>query len=113
MVDAEKIAGIVENELRRMNDINSEMRIRGLLVRPHRVDRDWDYGKAGEKYPCWTVLQHPDSNTGVAYCEHGFGPERPWGLVFLSGPHMNMGQDSAWFKSLEQAAKESFAGTDG
>ena len=60
-------------------------------------------------YVCWTILEHRPSGTGVAYREEGFGPEFPWGLVFLSGPHMNMGMDSAWFASLEDAVRESRA----
>jgi len=56
---------------------------------------------------CWTVLEHQPSGTGIAYCEEGFGPDFPWGLVFLSGPHMSMGMDSAWFASLEDAVRKS------
>jgi len=98
--------------MRRIRDVDVEMRIRSLLVCPHPVERDWDYGRPGETYTCWTVIEHPQSNTGVAYCERGFGPRRPWGLVFLSGPHMGMGQDSNWFASLEEAVKESHAWAD-
>jgi hypothetical protein len=28
-------------------------------------------------------------------------------LVFLSGPHMNIGMDAAWFTSLEAAFRDS------
>lgn len=35
--------------------------------------------------------------------EHGFGPNKPWGLVPLSGHEMG----SEWFRSLEEAAKRS------
>jgi hypothetical protein len=54
------------------------------------------YGPPGQKYTCWTVLEHRPSNTGIAYCEEGFGPSFPWGLIFLSGPHMNIGMDAGW-----------------
>jgi hypothetical protein len=56
-----------------------------------------------------TVLEHHTSNTGIAYCPTGFGPSDPWGLVLLSGDHMNMGMDCAWFTSLESAMRESMA----
>jgi hypothetical protein len=80
-----------------------------LRVEPYPVERDWDYGKPDERYVCWTVLEHRPSNTGVAYCDAGFGPASPWGLVFLSGPHMNIGMDSAWFATLEGAVRDSMA----
>jgi len=38
-----------------------------------------------------------------------FGPGFPWGLVFLSGPHMNIGMDSNWYSTLECAVRESMA----
>jgi hypothetical protein len=74
-----------------------------------QVERDWDYGPGRQRYVCWTVLEHRPSNTGVAYCDASFGPALPRGLVFLSGPHMNIGMDSAWFATLEGAVRESMA----
>jgi hypothetical protein len=49
---------------------------------PNPVMRGWDYGTDDEAYPCWSLLEHKASNTGIAYCESGFGPGSPWGLVF-------------------------------
>jgi hypothetical protein len=60
-------------------------------------------------YPCWTVLEHVPSNTGIAYCAEGFGPTDPWSLVHLTGPHMSIGMDSGWYVSLEGAMRESKA----
>ena len=68
-----------------------------------------DYGADGEKYPCWIVLEHASSNTGIAYCAQGFGPTDPWGLLFLAGPQKSMGMDSGWFTTLEYAFRESAA----
>ena len=98
---------IVEKEIARISDRRLAARIRSLLVAPYPVERDWDYGKPGEKYTCWTVLEHRVSNTGIAYCESGFGPSDPWGLVSLAGDHMNIGMDSSWFASLEDAMRVS------
>jgi hypothetical protein len=86
--------------------------IRKLLVEPYSVEREWDYGTSSQTYICWTVLEHRKSNTGIAYCEYGFGPENPWGLVFLSGSHMGIGMDAGWFPRLEIAFKESMAWND-
>jgi hypothetical protein len=103
------IARLVDEEVVRISDVALVAAICQLLVPPYAVDRDWDYGRLGEKYTCWTVLEHRPSNTGIAYCNSGFGPSHPWGLVFLSGEHMNMGMDSAWYANLEDAMRESQA----
>ena len=53
------------------------------------------------------------SNTGIAYCEFGFGPASPWGLVFLSGAsQMSIGMDSGWYGSFMEVYFESKAATD-
>ncbi|HLW76633.1 MAG TPA: hypothetical protein VKS01_06595, partial [Bryobacteraceae bacterium] len=61
-----------------------------------------------ERFRCWTVLEQAESNTGIAFCDKGFGPAYPWGLVFLSR-RMNTGMDCSWYASLEQAFRESLA----
>jgi|SRR3954464_7472278 hypothetical protein len=109
MVTADDVSARLTEELTRISDSALLARIRELLVPPYSVQRDWDYGRPGDKFICWTVLEHPPSNTGIAYCEQGFGPTNPWGLVFLSGNHMGIGMDSAWFASLESAMRESMA----
>jgi hypothetical protein len=109
MPDRQAVTLRVERELTAIEDPRLLDVVRKLLVEPYAVERVWDYGAPEQKYVCWTVLEHPPSGTGVAYCEEGFGPVFPWGLVFLSGPHMSMGMDSAWFASLEDAVRESRA----
>jgi hypothetical protein len=101
------IAARVKKELARIADPALVAAIRRLLVPPYPVDRDWDYGRPGEKYACWTVLEHAPSKTGIAYCDSGFGPSYPWGLVFLSGEQMSIGPDYCWYASLEDAMRES------
>ena len=70
--------------------------------------RGWDYGSAGQEYACWTVLD--DGVDGIVYCEHGFGPRCPWGLVLTSGEAnrpMSMGMDSGWYSTFLEAFFES------
>jgi hypothetical protein len=100
---------LVNCELAGIRDSAVLALIQQFQVEPYPVERDWDYGPGRQRYVCWTVLELRPSNTGVAYCEAGFGPAQPWGLVFLSGPHMNIGMDSAWFATLEGAVRESMA----
>jgi hypothetical protein len=58
------------------------------------------------------VLEHTPSGTGVAYSEQGFGPRYPWGLLWISGKYLSMGMADAWYDSLEDAVRESFAWPD-
>jgi hypothetical protein len=107
--DVKDISSRVEQELKQISDGKLVNRIRELLATPYPVERAWDYGSRGEHFVCWTVLEHHPSNTGIAYCLQGFGPSYPWGLVSLSGSHMNIGMDSPWFASLEDAMRASMA----
>jgi len=106
-IDGNEIAALVDAEIERIADERLVQRIQAVRVAPYPVEREWDYGKPGEHYTCWTVLEHPESNTGVAYCEEGFGPSNPWGLVFLSGQYVSIGMDSQWFSTLESAVRDS------
>lgn len=96
-------------ELTRIRDARMVAAITPLLVSPRCEERKWDYGPRGLAYPCWIVLEHRPSNTGIAYCAEGFGPHSPWGLLRLRGEDFSMGMDSAWFATLEDAFRESSA----
>jgi len=109
MEDADQVSALVEHEIESITDKVLAQRIRDLLIPPYPVERDWDYGAPREHFTCWTVLEHPPSNTAIAYCSKGFGPLYPWGLVFLAGPHMSIGMDCGWFASFEGAMRESMA----
>ena len=110
---AGSITALIEEELTKLRDRRVVGHIRGLLVSPDIQTRDWDYGAPGTAYPCWLVLAHKASNTGIAYSEFGFGPSSPWGLLFLSGTeYMSMGMDSSWFQRFLDAYFESKAASD-
>jgi hypothetical protein len=111
-ITPETLSDLVESQLATVANSRVAARIRQLLVAPYCVDREWDYGEPGTTYPCWTILEHRPSNTSIAYCAQGFGPGDPWGLVFLSGAHMSIGMDSAWYPTLEEAFRESMASGD-
>ena len=110
----EFLKAAVEAELTNVSDARVIAHIRALLVEPSVVMRRWDYGKDGEEFPCWTVLSDPTCNNGIAFCESGFGPRAPWGLVFLKGDEAatSIGMDCGWFESFLEAFWESFAATD-
>ena len=108
----ETISALLDLELSSLSDSRVVTHIRSLLVRPKCQVRSWDYGQPGEAFPCWLVLEHSASNTAIAYCEHGFGPRTPWGLLFLTGEHMSMGMDSGWFEHFPEAYFDSQVATE-
>lgn len=105
-MDADRISKILDEELGKICQPELIDTIKNHLVTPRLEDRDWDYGDPGQTYPCWIVLEDNESDTVVAYCESGFGPKDPWGLMSLS-KFRNIGMDSGWFTSLEDAVRES------
>ena len=111
LLSASDVQHLVETELARIQDPVALARIRELRVMPYAVKREWDWATPpGQMFACWTVLEHPESNTAVAYCPDAYGPRTPWGLVFISGPYAPlMGMDAAWYATLEEAVKESMA----
>ena len=113
-IDPEKLMAMVDAELAQISDSRVIAHIQALRDEPTITMRRWDYGLKDERYPCWTVLRHPGSNTGIAYCEHGFGPRSQWGLVFIGGDeeHSSIGMDCAWYTTFLQAFFESGAATD-
>jgi hypothetical protein len=101
----------IERELSHLKDSRVLAHIRGLLVRPLAIERKWDYGTKGQTFPCWTVLRHENSDTAIAFCDLGFGPGSPWGLISES-VSLSMGMDSAWFPTFLGAYFDSFAATE-
>ena len=73
MSSSAEISALVQHELKSITNAKLRARIRELLVVPYAVEREWDYGTAGEHFKCWTVLEHPNSNSGIAFCDEGFG----------------------------------------
>jgi hypothetical protein len=106
-IDAQSLKALVESELAGISDGDVLARVRSMLVEPEVILRSWDYGDAGERYPCWTVLrvQPPPRGFDIAYCQRGFGPAFPWGMV--SADEFNIGNDGGWFETLVEALSSS------
>ena len=103
----ENIGRLVDFEMEQITDRVVQDALKAILIYPSPHTRNWDWGKHEEKYPCWMIALHEESDTGIAYSDFGFGPEHPWGLVFLSNPWF--GLDSSWFSNLEDAFCDSHA----
>ena len=108
-VTANTVTTLIEHELDKVSDRRVLDHVRSLLIPPQLQMRPWDYGAADDAYPCWLAFADRPSNTGIAYCEFGFGPTRPWGLLSLEGNAMSMGMDSGWFAHFLDAYFESSA----
>ena len=110
-VTASDLKTLIESELAAVSDPRVIQQIRKLLVEPYVELRNWDYGEPGQQYPCWIVFRDMQSRTEIAYCEYGFGPRCPWGLVSSADEeqHRSMGMDSGWFTTFLDAFFESTA----
>ncbi|HZI10747.1 MAG TPA: hypothetical protein VE153_10195 [Myxococcus sp.] len=105
-LDEAGVSARVAEELAGMTDARLVTALRGYLVPPRRCELAWDYGPP-EGYPGFVVAEFPESGTGIAFSEHGFGPRHPWVLSFLERP--GFGMDSGAFARLEGAFRDSMA----
>jgi hypothetical protein len=115
-MDANTLKPLIERELAVVADPRVLTAIRALLVEPKPVMWGWDYGEPDQQFECWTVLDDArGSETAIVYCEEGFGPSMPWGLVWTGtdekGAPASMGMDSGWFSTLTEAFLDSAAAT--
>jgi hypothetical protein len=102
----EKIVAQLERELASVSDPALRAKVEGLLVEPTLLRCSWDYGAQGETFSCWKVAESADQPVGVFHCENGFGPECPWGLMWLNETLPSMGPDSGWFPTFCEAAAD-------
>lgn len=112
-LDVQKLTAIINRQLAPLAENPVALQIRALLVEPTLALRRWYYGNEGERRPCWTVLRHAASNSGIAYCEHGFDPRSPWGLVFPDDDEelTSVGMDWSWHSTFLHAFFDSRAAT--
>jgi hypothetical protein len=103
---AEEIKNIVNTEMERIKDPVIYSALKSLLVFPIAHLRAWEWDSLQKEYQCWTVMEDKDSATGIVYSDFGFGPKKPWGLVFLS--ELNFGMNTGWFSNLEDTFCDSF-----
>jgi len=101
------LSALIASELATVSDSRVIAHVRNMLIEPHVLLRTWNYGP-NTQYPCWFVLKDEQSGAEIAYCEYGFGPRCPWGLV-SSGIDDSMGMDSGWFQTFLDAFFDSFA----
>lgn len=106
MTSLPDINAILQNSLADISDPNVVSCIREYCVAPRLEMRDWDY-KDDTQFPCWIIAVDPKSKTAIAYCEFGFGPACPWGLLNEPSEFSGMGPDYCWYSRLEDAIRQS------
>ena len=106
-MDVSRVSEIVSLEIGAIFQRDLIDAIVPYLTRPRLEQREWNYTKESISHPCWVVLEHHRSNTCIAYCEHGFGPGYPWGLLSISGQDTTMGMDDRWYSNLEDCVRGS------
>jgi hypothetical protein len=113
-LNAHVVMELFESELSRFHDLKAARGLRRFAVAPRLEHRPWSYGPPGQTHPCWIVVEDTKSQTALAYCESGFGPQFPWGLLWTqgSGESQNMGMDCSWYPTLEGAFLESVPGAE-
>jgi hypothetical protein len=113
-VDSGTLRNLIDQELAGLPDERIVRHIRALLVEPAPESRAWDYGEPSQQHPCWIVFRHAASNTAIAFCEQGFGPRCPWGLLRIGGEGkpLSIGQDSGWFTNFLETYFNSFAASE-
>ncbi|HEX3664087.1 MAG TPA: hypothetical protein VHU23_02515 [Rhizomicrobium sp.] len=106
----EELKRLIGTELALVRDARVVDQVRSALIEPYAIMRGWDYGVAGQQYLCWMVLNDSATGAEIAFCDEGFGPRCPWGLV-SSGKDRTMGPDSGWYTTFMAAYFESWACT--
>lgn len=102
MAHLNDIHGLVAAELSNVADPARRNALKAVLVPPQRLSLKWGYGQPGERYDCWLVGLSPNGQLRLMYCERGFGPDYPWGIVPVA--EERMGMDCDWHVGLEHAA---------
>jgi len=105
-ITREQLIHELEGEIAAVADLNLRVRVNAMLTEPMHMACAWDYGLPGETYSCWKVAEDASRGVGIIHCEQGFGPQTPWGLVWLREPTPAMGQDTGWFSTFREAAAD-------
>ena len=100
------IASMVASELTGIADPRLANALKRFVVSPPRMEmRTWEWSRPAMEFPTWVAAESADYDYGLVYSDNGFGPDRPWGLVFSS--HDSFGADYCWYPRLIEAFLES------
>jgi hypothetical protein len=97
-----EIQRLVDAELSIVVELSRREALRATVIHPKAVRLKWNYGKPGQQFQCWVAARSENSQQYIVYCDQGFGPAYPWGIVGASED--SMGMDGQWHIGLEHAA---------
>lgn len=109
MANARDVHRFVAEQLALVQHPERRRALAALLVEPREEWREWDYGEPGEGFTYWVVGEAPERGVLLAYCDRGFGPVAPWGILFADMPGQvspephTLGMDAQWNWYLEEA----------
>ena len=110
---AAEVAAAIDEDLANLRDPRVRADIMAFrVVPPAPIRLAWDYGQPGETFGGWLVFSDPRQRTGIAYCDQGFGPKSPWGLIATGETCPSTGMDSGWFQRFMDAWFDSFSAAD-
>ncbi|HEY2840193.1 MAG TPA: hypothetical protein VGJ26_13645 [Pirellulales bacterium] len=102
MTNERDIRQLVDIQLLTIVDPSRREALKERLVSPQPLSLKWGYGAPDERFQCWLIGFSKDGKLRLVYCDQGFGPEYPWGIVGASQDWMGM--DCDWHVGLEHAA---------
>jgi hypothetical protein len=113
MTSAAEVAAALDEGLANLRDPRVRASIQAFRVAtPTPIRLAWDYGEPDETFDGWLVFDDQGHRTGIVYCDKGFGPKSPWGLITTGETCPSMGMDSGWFRRFMDAYLDSFSATD-
>lgn len=98
-MDKTQLLKLIKDELGKIDNSDRRESLSNILIDPYLEDREWDYSETKQTFPCWIVAS-PNESILFAFCEKGFGPDCPWGLL-SSASQGSMGPDSCWYSYLD------------
>jgi hypothetical protein len=101
----EEVDEILVSEISKIAQPDLITTIESRRITPRSEIRDWDYSPKDAQYECWVCVEDISSKSCVAYCQEGFGPTYPWGLLELHGDNASLGMDAQWYRTLEDAVR--------
>jgi len=108
-ISSTEITRIVAEHVARIVDADLRDEVARVLIEPMLREVPWNYGEDGETLACWIIADlRPAKPDVLAYCDRGFGPGYPFGILDADLP--SMGTDGQWFLTLEDGLRVAFGG---
>jgi hypothetical protein len=108
-MDRHCLISLLDAEIAAISDPVLRRQVQAARIVPIPLRCVWEYGEWADKsnvtYDCWKVLA-PPGRVGIVFCDEGFGPRCPWGLIWQDEDNPSMGSDSGWFSTLAEAAAD-------